>query len=172
MRRMKRSIILVAIGLIAAGAALSSTASAHSEDAVPVAIAIRIPFDTFAHVVERITVPGCTTAATATGVLSNVVVVPPDTLIFTGTKTVDCGAAGTFTFAFRAVRVLCEPFVTGVWTIIAGTGTFAGLSGGGTLIGTYFPNGCAPTEIVDVWTGTLHFAEGDDQDDAGVGDEH
>lgn len=168
---MKRIITLVVIGLIAAGAS-SFPAAADSEDAVAVTIAIRTTMDGVA-TVERITVPGCTTAATATGVLSDVVVVGTDTFIFTGTKTVDCGTAGSFTFGFRAVRVLCEPFDTGTWTITAGTGTFAGLSGGGTLVGTYFPNGCAAEGIVDVWTGILHFAGDDDEDnDAGDDDEH
>jgi hypothetical protein len=68
------------------------------------------------------------------------------------TKTLDCtDGSGSLTIEVNAATVFGSPIDQGGWGVLDGTGDYAGLSGGGNLVGTYVPDG-----IIDVYTGSLH----------------
>jgi len=67
------------------------------------------------------------------------------------TKTLDCvDGSGSFTIKVNAATVFGSPTDRGGWSVAGGTGTYAGLHGGGNLVGTYVPTG-----IIDVYTGAV-----------------
>jgi hypothetical protein len=67
------------------------------------------------------------------------------------TKTLVCtDGSGTFTIRVHAATVFGSPTDQGGWSVVGGTGDYAGLRGGGNLVGTYVPNG-----IIDVYTGVV-----------------
>jgi hypothetical protein len=152
---MKRwgALCVVAVAVLAS-AAFAATASASS--AIRVTLVVH---ETFAGgTVLRTTVPGCA-AGDRVETLDPQRRLLGQNWMFTGFKRVDCRAAGTFTFAYQAVaRVACSPNDVGTWKIVGGTGSFANVTGGGRLIGTYTPAGaCPPLGIDDAWTGVMIF---------------
>lgn len=151
---MKRALCLVAVAALAT-AAFASPASANS--VIRVTLVVHEPFGGSGAILET-TVPGCAAGDPVT-TLEPQARQLGQVRMFTGLKHVDCGDEGTFTFAYRAVaRVACSPRDVGTWKIVDGTGTFAGVTGGGHLIGTYFPAGaCPPEGIDDAWRGVLIF---------------
>jgi len=68
------------------------------------------------------------------------------------TKTLVCDGnpADTFTIRVNAATVFGSPTDQGGWSVAGGTGAYAGLSGGGNLVGTYVENG-----IIDHYTGSV-----------------
>jgi hypothetical protein len=67
------------------------------------------------------------------------------------TKTLVCAdGSGTFTIVVNAATVFGSPGDQGGWAVLSGTGDYAGLNGGGRLVGTYVPDG-----IIDQYTGVL-----------------
>ena len=72
-------------------------------------------------------------------------------------KTFTCSdGSGTFTLRIQAQVRPCEPTDSGTWNVAGGTGDYERLRGGGTLVGTYFPNNACDAEgIDDRLTGTL-----------------
>lgn len=74
-------------------------------------------------------------------------------------KTFTCGdGSGTFTLSIVAHVVDCAAMDWGTWSVYAGTDDYAGLSGHGLLVGTYFggdANHCNAVGIVDHLTGML-----------------
>jgi hypothetical protein len=65
------------------------------------------------------------------------------------TKTLEC-PDGTLTINVDAATVFGSPTDQGGWSVVGGTGAYAGLRGGGDLVGTYIPDG-----IIDLYTGVL-----------------
>jgi hypothetical protein len=68
------------------------------------------------------------------------------------TKTLVCGdnPENTFTIRVDAATVFGSPTDQGGWSVAGGTGAYAGLSGGGNLVGTYVDDG-----IIDLYTGIV-----------------
>ncbi len=62
-----------------------------------------------------------------------------------------CGTAGTFDLKLIIDLNQTTGYTTATWTVVAGTGTYSGLQGSGTLAGTPTGNG----GIVDVYTGAF-----------------
>ena len=70
---------------------------------------------------------------------------------FHGYKVLTCDDnSGTFNITYDASTVFGAPTDNGGWHIYAGTGAYAGISGGGNLVGTYNDDG-----IVDSYTGRV-----------------
>ena len=82
-------------------------------------------------------------------------------VIFTGSKLVDCGDGNTFSFFYWAWTRECLRTDRGGWFITGGTGAFAGASGFGRLVGTFFNSDGSPATycdndgIDDRWRGTI-----------------
>jgi len=67
------------------------------------------------------------------------------------TKELTCGdGTGTFTIRVDAATVFGSPTDQGGWSVAGGTGDYANLSGGGSLVGTYVDGG-----IIDLYTGSV-----------------
>jgi hypothetical protein len=67
------------------------------------------------------------------------------------TKTLICtDGSGSFVISVNAATVFGAPQDQGGWSVVGGTGDYADLSGGGSLVGTYVPTG-----IIDVYTGVV-----------------
>lgn len=153
---MKRWSALCVLMIVAvATAAFATTTSASS--AIRVTLVVHETLGGGGTILQT-TVPGCA-AGDPVGTLDPQVRLLGQNQMFTGFKLVDCGAAGTFTFAFQAVaRIACSPRDVGTWKLLGGTGDFANVTGGGHLIGTYTPAGaCPPEGIDDAWTGVMIF---------------
>ena len=58
--------------------------------------------------------------------------------------------SGTFTIAVDAAVVFGAPTDQGGWSVVGGTGDYASLRGGGSLVGTYIEGG-----IIDLYTGRV-----------------
>src|SRR4029078_10370664 len=71
------------------------------------------------------------------------------------TKELTCGdGTGTFTIRVHAATLFGSPTDQGGWSVAGGTGDYANLSGGGSLVGTYVDGG-----IIDLYTGSVsHYA--------------
>ena len=68
---------------------------------------------------------------------------------FHGYKTLTCSdGSGTFTITYDAATVWGSPQDQGGWRLYAGTGDYAGCTGGGNLVGYYYDGG-----IEDHYTG-------------------
>ena len=69
---------------------------------------------------------------------------------FHGYKTLTCtsGGSGTFNITYDAAVVFGAPQDQGGWRLYAGTGDYAGCTGGGNLVGYYYDGG-----IEDHYTG-------------------
>ena len=107
-------------------------------------------------IVTATNIPGCA-AGDVVDDVSNSVQNLGNTLVFTGTKLVHC-ATGTFSFAYASVTLssCSAQGDRGLWWVIGGTGSFAGVRGLGTQRGTYTGGTlCTSTGIDDTWTGTL-----------------
>lgn len=66
-------------------------------------------------------------------------------------KILHCGdGSGTLTINVNASTAHGSPQDQGGWSVVSGTGDYAGAGGGGNLVGDYNPNG-----IVDHYTGVL-----------------
>ncbi len=78
--------------------------------------------------------------------------------IFHDLKTFTCSdSSGTFTLRITAKVKYCDPTDHGTWSVVGGTGDYAGLRGHGRLVGTYDTgDSCTATSIVDHLTGMLH----------------
>ena len=62
------------------------------------------------------------------------------------TKTLDCtDGSGTFTIVINAATVFGSPTDQGGWAVLSGSGAYATLRGGGSLVGTYVPDGIMST---------------------------
>lgn len=73
---------------------------------------------------------------------------------FAGDKVFDCGGGDSFTLRFTARVRDCSATDRGSWRVVAGTGSFDGLRGNGTLVGTYVGGtSCDATGILDNYTG-------------------
>jgi hypothetical protein len=67
-------------------------------------------------------------------------------------KTLTCDdGSGTLTIHVDAATHDSSPQDQGGWSIVGGTGTYAGANGGGNIVGYYNPDG-----VVDHYTGSLH----------------
>jgi hypothetical protein len=70
---------------------------------------------------------------------------------FHGYKILTCeNGRDTFTITYDAATVFGSPTDQGGWHLVGGTGTYAGYSGGGRLVGTYVPGG-----IIDSYLGRV-----------------
>jgi hypothetical protein len=70
---------------------------------------------------------------------------------FHGYTTLTCSdGSGSFRITFDAATVFGSPQDQGGWHVIDGTDDYAGMTGGGNLVGTYIPNG-----IIDLYTGRV-----------------
>ena len=66
-------------------------------------------------------------------------------------KTLTCDdGSGSFTIRVNAATVFGSPTDQGGWSVEGGTGAYAGLHGGGSLVGTYTDTG-----IIDMYTGRV-----------------
>ncbi len=66
-------------------------------------------------------------------------------------KTLTCAdGSGTVTIRVNAATVFGSPTDQGGWSIVGGTGAYASLAGGGSLVGTYTATG-----IIDLYTGRV-----------------
>ena len=66
-------------------------------------------------------------------------------------KTLVCADhSGSFTIKVNAATVFGSPTDQGGWSVVGGDGAYAHLHGGGSLVGTYYPDG-----IIDVYTGNV-----------------
>jgi hypothetical protein len=82
------------------------------------------------------------------------------TIHFSGQKLFDCGTSGTFTLDYQVLHVDCTPTDGGTWTVIGGTGLYAGMTGQGQVTGAYYPAPCVESGgIVDSYTGKLRLAD-------------
>ena len=81
---------------------------------------------------------------------------PPGTDVFSGHKRINC-ADGTLVVAYVATSDKKLPGAHGSWSVVAGTGAYAGANGGGRLTGD--DNGCDPMGtdgcVLDLYTGSL-----------------
>jgi len=59
--------------------------------------------------------------------------------------------SGTLTINVDAATAHDAPTDQGGWSVASGTGVYAGTTGGGRIVGTYYDNG-----IIDSYTGALH----------------
>ena len=67
------------------------------------------------------------------------------------TKTLVCAdGSGSFTIRVNAATVFGSPTDQGGWSVVGGDGAYAHLHGGGSLVGTYVPNG-----IIDLYKGVV-----------------
>ncbi len=67
------------------------------------------------------------------------------------TKTLVCDdGSGSFTIKVNAATVFGSPTDQGGWAVLSGTGSYANLRGGGSIVGTYVPEG-----IIDLYTGSV-----------------
>jgi hypothetical protein len=105
-------------------------------------------------------IPGCL-SGTVTDTTSTASLHGPIRL-FSGTKLFDCGASGTFTLSYRVHALgACSPTNSGPWQIEGGTGMYAGMSGQGQILSTYFgPDACTHTGSSGNYTGTIRLASG------------
>lgn len=149
-----RAFGIVAVSVLVTAAFATPASAANSTRVI---LVVHEPFTGGATILET-TVPGCAPGDPVT-TLEPQVRQAGQNRMFTGYKQVDCGSAGTFTFSYRAVaKVECSPRDVGTWKVVGGTETFAGVTGGGSLVGTYFPAGaCPPEGIDDAWRGVLTF---------------
>ena len=152
------------IALVAAATilviAIAPSATAAPPEAVDVTITETLDSGVPNGVYKTGSIPNCTTPTVTTPVAS--VVETPTTFRFAGEKVFHCDEAGnTFTIEFSARAKKCETTDSGSWRLIAGTGDFAGATGSGRLIGTYFGGAgtaCDNDGIDDRWIGKIKFA--------------
>lgn len=72
-------------------------------------------------------------------------------LSFHVTKTLECGdGSGSLVIRVNAATHGGSDHDQGGWSVVSGTGAWAGASGGGNLVGTYVPDG-----VIDLYTGVL-----------------
>lgn len=148
MRRMRLPAALAA-GLLLTVGTIGGAAAAQ-----PAVITIGIDFDTDP-ATEVFTIPGGVPCATG--------VATSDYLHFGGngwiaatfhlTKTLVC-SAGTLTIRVNAGANFRRGGTTGGWSIVDGTGAFAGWSGGGNIVGRDGDGN--PYDLVDSYYGTIH----------------
>jgi hypothetical protein len=72
-------------------------------------------------------------------------------------KTLTCtDGSGTLTIRVNAATIAGAPGDQGGWSVVEGTGRWAGAGGGGRLVGTYYDNGGGDAGVVDVYTGAIN----------------
>lgn len=64
--------------------------------------------------------------------------------------------SGTLTIRVDAATIDGAPGDQGGWSVVEGTGAWAGAGGGGRLVGTYYDNGGGDAGVVDVYTGAIN----------------
>ena len=71
-------------------------------------------------------------------------------------KTLTCAdGSGTLTIRVNAATIDGSPVDQGGWSVLAGTGAYAGVSGGGSLRGVYYDNGAGDAGVIDHYVGRL-----------------
>ena len=107
-------------------------------------------------------IPNCFEPTVATPVVSGSETA--NAFFFSGEKVFTCtgaDAGNSFTISFDARARKCATTDSGSWQLIGGTGDFAGATGKGRLVGTYFGGdgtACNNDGIFDRWTGKIRFA--------------
>jgi len=141
----------LAAALVAAGAVTASVAPAGAASSEKVAFMAQMDIGGNGTLIQS-RVPGCPTATVNSSDI--VFFFKGNVGHFTGNHGFDCGGGNTFTLSFIAHHTGDSPTNVGTWKVIDGTGSFAGLAGGGTLSAT----GTAGTNsFVDYYTGTMTF---------------
>ena len=162
---MKRLYVaLVALGLAAAAAAGVARAaeplggSTALAGWTPVTSTVDFPWDGITpETVVTSTLDGCDAGDVV--VTAN----DPDRLIgslwiFSGTKTFSCDA-GQLTIAYRAYRIGDATSSFGTWSVVDGTGLYAGMNGIGVVKGRYTYDGTGQkTGMVDSYVGLVRLA--------------
>ena len=109
-------------------------------------------------VIVSSSIPGCSTGTVET-MDASASPFGADGMQFRGTKVVNCDHGDTLTFTYVARYLSCDsPIDFGRWRVRGGTGSLAGASGGGFLIGNYTGGSgtaCDSTGITDNWFGFL-----------------
>ena len=152
-RPTRTSVLLVTVAAAGAVLAVPMTAQAAPSRAVESTLVVETQFwDAPSPVVSA---SGLLTGCTSVVSLGQAPTRAPQ---FNGRKLVSCGG-GTFEIVYQAAFRGSGP-VTGTWTAAGGTGTLAGVRGGGTVTGT---GDCTVAEdsagcVLDTWTGSLFLA--------------
>lgn len=156
MNTSRRWLIATAIAILAT---VGLAAPAAAGGAPPTVERVTITaVDTFGEPVGTFTADGDAICESGTVALvgDTTVTERPRMLTFDLVKRFTCDdGSGSFDVHIQARWSPCEPTDQGLWTIVAGTGVYAGASGHGRLVGTYFPAACAESGIVDVLTGVV-----------------
>ncbi len=154
--RRKTVRLLVTLAALASALVIATPASAATTF-VSLSVDESIPASTPGVIVSS-SIPGCPSGTVATENPSS----QPfgsDGMVFRGTKIVNCGNGDTLTFTYVARYLSSDsPIDFGRWRIRGGTGSFAGASGGGFLIGNYTGGSGTATDntgITDNWFGLL-----------------
>ena len=148
--------LLVTVAAMASVLAIASPASAATTF-ISLSVDESVPASTPGTIVLS-SIPGCSSGTVDT-VDASARPFGADGMQFRGTKVVNCDSGDTVTFTFVASYLSCDsPIDWGHWRISGGTGSLAGASGGGFLIGDYTGGSgtaCDSTGITDNWIGVL-----------------
>lgn len=145
----------------AAGVLLAMAAAVPSAAATPGTAVAFVVNNQFGGLETTVTssIPGCPAAGVTD--TSDQLAFRGSTIHFSGQKLFDCGTSGTFTLAYQVLHVKCTPTNNGTWTIVGGTGAYAGMTGQGQVSGTYYPIPCDESGgVIDSYTGKLSLAGG------------
>lgn len=64
--------------------------------------------------------------------------------------------SGSLTIRIDAATIDGAPGDQGGWSVVEGTGAYAGAGGGGRLVGTYYDNGGGDLGVIDRYTGVIN----------------
>ena len=64
--------------------------------------------------------------------------------------------SGSLTIRIDAATIDGAPGDQGGWSVVEGTGAYAGAGGGGRLVGTYYDNGGGDRGVIDRYTGAIN----------------
>lgn len=154
--RRKTVRLLVTLAAMASALVIAAPASAATTF-VSLSVDESVPVSTPGTIVSS-SIPGCASGTVDT-VDATAGPFGSDGMVFRGTKIVNCDNGDTLTFTYVARYLSSDsPIDFGRWDIRGGTGSLAGASGGGFLIGNYTGgSGTAGdnTGITDNWFGLL-----------------
>ncbi len=156
--RRKTTRLLVTLAALASALVIATPASAATTF-VSLSVDESLPASTPGVIVSS-SIPGCSSGTVDT-VDATSRSIGRDGMQFRGTKIVNCDSGDTLTFTYVARYLSCDsPIDFGRWRVSGGTGSLAGVSGGGFLVGNYTGGSgtaCDNTGITDNWFGRLRF---------------
>ncbi len=142
MKRLSLALLLVMLSMLIAAPSVQAAASSTT-------ITLDANFDTG---IETFTATGDVLCDSGTAETFGARAVGgPRTATFHLFKTLTCDdGSGTFTIGVEAKVIFGAPTDNGGWWVVGGTDDYSTLTGGGSLVGTYYENG-----VIDVYTGMV-----------------